>query len=271
MRLVCAILVAILALAAAPQANACGPDSRCRIGDRHYFARMPADLAPDQRVGAIVFAHGYKGTGLGTMLNKRLRRVTAELGVALIGVKSAGPDWALPGAPRDTGNNRGVELEYFDAVIDDATSRFPIDPERIMVAGFSAGGMMVWTLVCHRSGLFAAFAPMAGTFWKPEPTTCDTPPANVLHIHGDADRTVPLKGRPIGKAHQGDVPQVIAMYTAYGLFGNAEQTNWNSMRCESRRNDTGQSFDYCLFKGRHRFSSNYVGMAWRHFVERGVL
>jgi polyhydroxybutyrate depolymerase len=271
MRAFALVLVALTAIFGAHPALACGATSNCKIGDRFYRIRMPANIQEGQTVGAVVFAHGYQGTAAGVMRNKRLKRVAERLGVALIAVKSSRQDWALPGAPSGGPKPGFDELRYFDAVVADATARFPINPSQMMVTGFSAGGMMVWHLICHRSELFAAFAPMAGTFWKPEPATCDTPPTSVVHIHGDKDKTVPLGGRAIGAAHQGDVPTVIKMYANYGDFGPAEKRKEGKMTCEVRVNANDKLFKYCLFPGRHNFSSEYVALAWNTFVEHGDL
>ena len=149
------VLCLLSCLVLATPATACGPDTDCMIGDRFYRIRMPVGHDGAARIGAIIFAHGYRGTAAGVMRSQGLATVASDLGVALIAVKSAGDDWSIPGAPA-MGSIAGVdELAYFDRVVADATARFPIDADRLMVSGFSAGGMMVWTLACHRSQHFA--------------------------------------------------------------------------------------------------------------------
>lgn len=179
----------------------CGVESNFLIGDRHYRVRMPDGYQEGSRIGAIVFAHGFGGSAAGLMKNKRMTDLANDLGVAVIATKSAAKDWSIPGAPSKVTFEDVDELAYFDSVVADATRRFPIDADRLLMTGFSAGGMMVWNLACFRSELFAAFVPMAGTFWQPEPTSCQTPPANIIHIHGDNDKTVPLDGRKVMDTH----------------------------------------------------------------------
>ncbi|MDJ0895227.1 MAG: dienelactone hydrolase family protein [Alphaproteobacteria bacterium] len=261
----------LLGLAISTPADACGPDTDCEIGDRFYRVRMPAGHDGAARIGAIIFAHGYRGTATGVMRNQGLAAVAADLGVALIAVKSAGDDWSIPGAPA-MGSIAGVdELAYFDRVVADAAARFPIDADRLMVTGFSAGGMMVWTLACHRSQRFAGFAPMAGTFWRPTPETCTTPAASVVHIHGDADRIVPLDGRKIEEAHQGDVASVIDMYARYGGFGAPAAREMEGLSCQNRRNAVGHILNFCLFSGGHSFDAAVVRQAWEMLAEAGRL
>ncbi|MEO1250417.1 MAG: prolyl oligopeptidase family serine peptidase [Pseudomonadota bacterium] len=227
---------------------------------------MPEIAADSAPVGAIVFAHGYLGSATGTMASVQLEQFADNLEFALIAAKSAGDDWAIPGAPSAGSVPDADELAYFDAVLEDVTTRFPIDPKRLVAAGFSAGGMMVWTLACHRSERFAGFVPMAGTFWRPTPERCTSPPASLVHIHGDADNIVPLAGRQIEDAHQGNVEDVLAMYTAYGDFGDATNVGYGELRCRERRNTSGQILDFCLFPGGHTFKAEHLGHAVKKLV-----
>ncbi len=266
------LLIALsIATFLATPTSACGPDTDCVIDDRTYRIRMPEGHDGDAKVGAIVYAHGYRGTSEGVMRNANLAKLASELGVALIAAKTLGVDWSIPGVPSQNKNDAIDELVYFDRVIDDASSRFPIDRERLMATGFSAGGMMVWNLICHRSEAFAAFAPIAGTFWVPEPETCTSPPASVVHIHGDADPVVPLEGRPIADTAQGNVYDVLDMYRRYGGYGEASANDVDGLRCENSTNDDGELLNFCLFSGGHSFETRFVSHAWNLFVEAGRL
>ncbi|MGI9426614.1 MAG: alpha/beta hydrolase family esterase [Hyphomicrobiaceae bacterium] len=268
--IVCLLWILLASLSSAAQA--CGPNTKCRLGDRHYFVRMPTSHDGKTRVGAIIYAHGYRGTAKAVMGNKWFRQLGNRLGVAFIAPKSSGGDWSLPGSPsRMRGQPAIDELAYFDRLLDDVTARFAIDGKRIMVTGFSAGGMMVWTLACHRSNRFAAFAPISGTFWRPVPVSCTTPPASIIHLHGDRDPIVPLAGRRIGPTHQGDVLKAIGMYAAYGDFSKPIDKRRGRLRCKSRRNAVGNILDFCLFSGGHTFSSGYIERAWKLFADAGRL
>lgn len=251
--------------------QACGPDSDCVIGERHYRVRMPEGHDGVSKVGAIVFAHGYRGSAKGMMRNKAMADLATKLGVALIATKSYGPDWRIPGVPRNTGTDGKLELNYFDVLVKDVAHRLPIDADRMMMTGFSAGGMMVWNLICHRSELFAGFAPMAGTFWEPEPETCTTPPASIVHIHGENDDVVPLQGRKIVDTHQGQVPQVLDMYTRYGNYQENSNSNAGELKCEMAKNPQDEILEFCLHPGGHSFKSAYVLHAWQTLEKAGKL
>ncbi len=250
---------------------ACGADTDCHIGDRHYRVRMPVDHAVDERIGAIVFAHGFGGSASGILRNRRMIELADELGVAIIATKSAAKDWSIPGAPSAVTQEGVDELAYFDTVIRDATEKFLIDENRLMMSGFSAGAMMVWNLACYRSDMFAAFAPIAGTFWRPEPLACDTPPASIVHIHGESDKTVPLEGRPVLDTHQGNVATVIDWYSDYGSYAPTAPFEVADLRCKNSRNAAGRILGFCLFSGGHSFNPDHVGEAWKMFEISGQL
>lgn len=261
------LLAGLLAVWPTVPAAACGPDSDCRIGDRHYRIRMPAGHDGKTPVGAIVHAHGYTGNARQAMRSKGFAAMARRMNMALISTKSSGRDWSLPGSPSHNKIAGADELAYYDRVLDDAARRFAIDRKRLIATGFSAGGMMVWNLACHRSEQFALFVPIAGTFWEPLPATCTSPPANVVHVHGDSDKTVPLKGRPIRDTHQGNVFRAIEMYAEFGRFGPPSAMTLRGLRCQLRRNSGGRLLTFCLYKGGHSFYIRHIRQAWDLLVK----
>ena len=112
-----ALVLLLLLISPASPAVACGPDTDCVLGDRIYRIRIPEDRDATRKIGAIVFAHGYRGSARGVMRNKRLADVAASNGLALIALKSAGADWKIPGTPSDPGADGRIELEYVDALL----------------------------------------------------------------------------------------------------------------------------------------------------------
>lgn len=263
------LVLAALAVFVAAPVLACGADSDCRLGDRIYRIAMPEGYDGRTPVGAIMFAHGYRGTAAGVMRNKSLRRMVSRMGLALIALKSGDEDWVIPHAPRHEGTDGSVEFNYVDAVLRDVTRRFAVDGSRIMAAGFSAGSMMVWNLACAMPDRFIGFAAMSGTFWQKPPKSCNGPVANVIHFHGDADPTVPLAGRQILSTHQGSVMEALDMYKKFGGFGPAEKTEANGLSCSNRRNKDGEILDFCMFSGGHSFRTEYVRFAWDSFAKAG--
>jgi len=250
-------------------AFACGPTSDCVIGERIYRIKMPKGHDGVTPVGAIVHAHGYRGSAKGVI--KGMSRMASKLGVALIAPKSKGDDWVIPGAPRKTHVDGSAEFEYFDAMIADASARFPIDTNRLMASGFSAGGMMVWNLACHRGHLFAAYAPVAGTFWAPVPPNCPSGPVSMIHTHGKNDRTVPLNGRRIADTKQGEVSRALNLFRQSGGFQPTSNGHSGELTCERSVNPEGRISEFCLHDGSHSVKSRWLVRAWKEFEKMGAL
>lgn len=260
------ILALALFVTTAPVVLACGRDTDCLIGARSYRIALPDNHDGTSRLGSIVFTHGFRGTAKGVMRNKALTALASELGVAFIAAQADGPEWIIPGIPSSNLRQGVDELAYYDALIDDATSRFAIDRKLIMASGFSSGAMMVWHLACHRGTSFTGFAPMSGTFWEPLPQSCPAGPVNLIHYHGDADPVVPLKGRRIKDAHQGDVSEAINLLARSGGYRPVETTQTQSLQCARQVNSGEKLLEFCLFHGGHQLKAANLARAWRIFA-----
>ncbi|MFL6196689.1 MAG: alpha/beta hydrolase [Thermoanaerobaculia bacterium] len=91
--------------------------------------------------------------------------------------------------------HRGAEgLRRF---VDIAVERYPIDPERIVVVGFSQGGMMAYDLALRQPSRFAGVAALSS--WFPPPLAEDLPKLPeqegfpVLIVHGTRDDRIDVE------------------------------------------------------------------------------
>ncbi len=201
------LLLAILMGLASPAHSACDSEKPCEIDKGSYYLALPDDWDGKAALPAIVFFHGHRSSGKSVM-NGSVRSTFGEAGYAVIapnGPMRPGADYRYwPGRPMN-GESRD-DIAFTEAVIDDVASRIPLDRDRILVSGFSAGGSMAWMIACYNGDMFAGYVPVAGALRRPAPDTeCPGGPARMLHIHGFADAQVPLEGRAIRDWHQGDV------------------------------------------------------------------
>lgn len=181
-------------------AQDCGGEAACDLDDGVYHIETPDEgQAGAGPYPAVMFLHGWGGSGQGQMKNRGLIRGMLARGYAVI---------APTGQPRGQGR-RGARWNSYlspdlrdDAaflleVAEDAAERFGVDRERILLAGFSGGGMMTWRVACDAPESFAAYAPVAGLLWRPLPEDC-AGPVRMLHTHGWVDPVVPIEGRTVG-------------------------------------------------------------------------
>lgn len=190
-----ATLACAMAIGAHAAAGECGgPAQPCAVALGEYHAAAPPwrDGEPSRPV--LVHLHGFGGSGAdvleqGTLVGPALARgyvVLAPTGLTRPGSTRRG--WSSGNRPplRD-------ELAFVRQVLADAGRRFHADRGRVLLTGFSAGAILVWKLACEAPGEFAAFAPVAGAFWRPAPAGCDRP-VKLLLTQGWGDQAVPLEG-----------------------------------------------------------------------------
>lgn len=252
--------LAVLALAVLLAGPALGcPGGPCAAGGLDYRIVLPEGDAPHP---AVMMLHGFGGSGEGVMRMRGLVEGLRARGWAVIA-----PD----GRPREDGPGRrwifrgpDRDDDALRAVRDDA-ARHGVDPSRVMLAGFSNGGFMATYLACRDPGAFRWFAPVAGGFWRPHPARC-AGPVRLLHVHGWADRTVPLEGRPLGNGArlQGDVLEGLAILRAANGCGRPDPTAaWVDGGVLRRRWDCaeGAALELVVHPGGHAVPSGWATLA----------
>lgn len=258
-----AFIPALAMLGVAPTAaHACGADGPCAVAGGEYFVALPAG----PRLGAVLFLHGWGGSARAEISNPGV--VGPALARGYVVIAPVG----LPFSVAEPITNWNAEedpafrddVAFVDVVMDDAAQRFGFPRNRVLAAGFSLGGMMVWRLACDAPSDYAAFAPVAGTFWMPLPESCAAP-VRLLHVHGWTDRMVPLEGRPIEGTPmvQGDVFAALAVArrssgctsnAIYEEFGEMQVRSW--IDCAS-----GASIGIALHSGGHEVPKGWAGFA----------
>jgi poly(3-hydroxybutyrate) depolymerase len=76
-------------------------------------------------------------------------------------------------------------------LVDEAVKLYNVDARRVYVTGFSLGGRGTWSVAVDHPEVFAAIAPVAGSYGHPERISRigDVP---VWVFHGDGDRLLPI-------------------------------------------------------------------------------
>lgn len=245
-------------------ANACGETSDCAVETGTYRVRMPESANASNKVGAIVYLHGWQGTPEGVMKFTAMRNMADRLGVALILPRGQGKSWGLPRAFA----GRRDDVAFVRSVVDDAITRLPIDRDRIMVTGFSLGGSMTWYIACAEGRRYAGYAPIAGSFWEPYVDNCATPLPDIYHVHGTADRTVPLEGRRLSSATQGDTYKSFSLLRKFsGCNGDlAGKTTEGNLTC-SKQSCGGAVQQLCLHDGGHSVKPIWIERAWKKLAK----
>jgi polyhydroxybutyrate depolymerase len=266
------LIIALSICATETWADCNGSGNACEIDGGTYHIVMPQTESVS--VPAVVLLHGYGGEGMGTMRNKPLVDLLLLRGYAVIA-----PD----GQMRDNGKGRNWdfhpdrpasrdETAFLIAVADDAAARFEVDRDRMILAGFSIGGSMTSYVACAVPDAFAAYAPIAGSFWRPHPESC-AGPVRLLHTHGLADQTVPMTGREIFPGFvQGNVYEAMDIWRATNGCTTAEPDAQGSLGIYSVQRwtscTTGARLDFAVHDGAHVIPKGWAQMALDWFEER---
>jgi polyhydroxybutyrate depolymerase len=264
-----AVLCLFLWLATSARAE---PPPLLTIADGTYRAMTPPDWDGKTKLPMVLYLHGYRQSSEEVTADGKLVDAVTDAGVLLIVPDGAHGGWTFANAP---GSGRD-DVAFLASVIADAKTRFPVDASRIIAAGFSIGGSMVWDLACHDAKGFSAFLPISGDFWTPYPEHCDTGPVNLRHTHGANDTTFPMAGRPLrgGTFHQGAVAKSFEILEQTDACpADADETEqagdlkcWIWTGCGS-----GKHIELCMHPGWHEVRPEQLhdGVVWALQFRRG--
>ncbi len=214
MRFVLTVAVALAAtsgLAMGPwKGNAvpCEGDVACELGERSYHVMTPDGWDGETPLPVLLHFHGWSRTGVHAQRSERVGASARRRGVLLVTPNGRGKSWNF-------WNDSTEDVPFTDAVLADVAQRFPVDPDRIFVSGYSYGSAMAWRYVCQSGSDVAALLAVAGSIDQRE--ACPEAPQEVRHVHGLADTVMDF---PMGPG--GDVTYPVALWRrAFDCNGEA--------------------------------------------------
>ena len=263
MSLITRVVAALLMTAGAAQAGCDASPDACEVATGTYHIVLPEAKNPP----AVLWLHGAGGSGAGAVRNTGMVNAWTDRGFAFI---------AADGLPRPGRSNSSWsfhperpkvrdEPTFFAQIKADAAANHGIDPDRVILAGFSIGGSMTSYVACDQPGLFAAYAPVGGSFWRPHPVEC-AGPVRLFHTHGWRDTTVPLEGRPLGGGviYQGDVWHAMEIWRATNDCPqlrpdgfDMSDTFWRRVWTEC---SAGSALEFALHPGAHGIPRGWSAM-----------
>lgn len=174
------------------------PDGRTRS----YHLHVPSALDSDTAVPLLVALHG--GFGSGTQFEAASGFDDLADVHGFVVAYPDGTPIRRQGALADARTWNGGDccgpavdqqvddVAFVSALIDQITADRPIDTNRIFVTGHSNGGIMAYRLACELADKVAAVGVQAASL---EIDGCrPASPVSLLHIHGLADRNIPIDG-----------------------------------------------------------------------------
>jgi len=143
---------------------------------------VPGALDAGVALPVVFVFHGAGGTGAEARTRFDLERAT-----------DGGAIFIYPNAVQGTWDIRPSSLDgkRVDLLLRFLTQSYCIDPDRIYMAGFSAGAVFTLYLGCNVPGPFRGMAVVAGTDQRFSRGCCKEP-LSALFIHGSQDEFIPF-------------------------------------------------------------------------------
>ena len=120
---------------------------------------------------------------------------------------------------QDTDPCRADDVGFLSMLAKHLQAEYDLNPDQTFVTGFSKGGYMSYALACQASDVFRAAAPVAALMDTGVYNTCSPKaPMPILHIHGTADRMVPITGnvdKTDGSIIGPDVAAIIKLWSGF--------------------------------------------------------
>jgi polyhydroxybutyrate depolymerase len=164
-------------------------------GERPVQIAVPKDYDHSQKTPLLIALHGYSVTGYIVLAITGLRdlndleNVIVAAPEGVIGDDGA-PSWNIPGTCCNRHDTDDVA--YIADLVEEISSVYNVDPERVYAFGHSNGGLMAYHLACERPDIFAGIASLAG------PTVGDScspsEAVSILHIQGTEDDQISIDG-----------------------------------------------------------------------------
>ncbi|MEP2706081.1 MAG: alpha/beta fold hydrolase [Roseibium sp.] len=183
-------------LAHAPAASrsdpeACGdPDTPCILeNDRSYHLRIPDDWDGTSELPVMLFFHGWKRQGTQPINSERVGEATRRRGVLLVAPNGANRTWNF-------WSSGTADVYFAKNVLEDVAQKYPIDPNRVYVSGYSYGSAMAWRYACEYGDKVSALIAVAGSLRQVD--NCPQAPDEVRHVHGLKDTVMRFPMGPNG-------------------------------------------------------------------------
>ena len=163
--------------------------------NREYVLYIPDSYDGASSVPLMLNFHGFGGSASEYMNDADMREVAESDTFILVypqGSCSDGSSHWNP-CPRG-GDNKSTadDVGFVESMINEISSQYNIDMERIYAGGYSNGGMMAYGLANYKSDLIAAVASVSGAMLDCIGST--NHPMPTVHIHGTSDGVLPYNG-----------------------------------------------------------------------------
>jgi polyhydroxybutyrate depolymerase len=159
---------------------------------RSYHIYVPASYSDTEPIPILFNLHGGASTAIGYLNSIGNMRPIADTANFIIIYpqattdSSGNPTWHLGGE-----NSKSTSVDdvgFVSHIIDEVSSIYSVDLERVYVTGFSNGGYLAYEIACLLSNKIAGIGSVAGHMFIDTYNYCDpSHPTPLINIHGTED------------------------------------------------------------------------------------
>ncbi|MDA9353968.1 prolyl oligopeptidase family serine peptidase [Flavobacteriaceae bacterium] len=163
--------------------------------NREYVLYIPNSYDGTSSVPLMLNFHGFGGSASDYMQEADMRSLAEVDTFILVYPQGSCLDGSSHWNACPLGGDNKSDADDFgfvEAIINEISSQYNVDMERIYAAGYSNGGMMAYGLANYKSNLVAAVASVSGVML--ECTGSTSHPMPVVHLHGTSDGVLPYNG-----------------------------------------------------------------------------
>jgi polyhydroxybutyrate depolymerase len=157
---------------------------------REYRVVTPPDVAGRDQLPLLLALHGRTGT-IADAETISGYDAMVDPGAVVVYPQGYLGSWNAGTCCEEASRQNIDDVAFIAALIDRMEATYPIDPNRVFVAGGSNGAEMAERAACELSGRIAAIADVVGTLLV---DCAPKHPVSVIAIHGTADVNLPIDG-----------------------------------------------------------------------------
>jgi len=167
---------------------------------RTYRLFVPQSLSKDASVPLVIVLHGGGGNGDKIAKLTRFDDSARNHGYIAVYPDAYEKHWndGRQGTPYASMQLNVDDVGFLESLIALLKSQFAIDSSRVYITGASNGGMMTFRMLCERTSLFAAAAPVIANMPTDLIGACSPgAPISMLILNGEEDPLMPWNGGEI--------------------------------------------------------------------------
>ena len=165
---------------------------------REYVLHVPDSYNGNDSVPLVFNLHGGSGTATGQRYLSEMDQVADSAGFIVVypqGSLLNGYSYWNSMIATEGSKGTADDVGFISSLIDEISSNYNIDLNKVYACGFSNGGDMAISLACYLSDKISAVAPVSGLMSQESDSLCEpNETTGVFIINGTADNDRPYNG-----------------------------------------------------------------------------